>query len=283
MVGYLGKVQVGSVVWPLKSSTIYEAPKFATLGEDIITGNASPIVWAAGELVYEGDLMFPMFNAMWSELMAFAVTARDTTKDVIVNTNAPTGETVWTYPASSKQCLVRTLNISASPGGTVDCTLALKAEGRRSGTAPAGSIAATSAANANTHPYPWWKTSITSGSSTALGSSAAAAAAALQSWNVTINNNTIADLVADGSTRYAKLIQGMLMASGSLTLITPAPIADLVNGGTLRIAIDTHYLHFPNVVWTDYGVPLPGPNERIKQTLSFTALGDGTNLAVVPG
>jgi hypothetical protein len=277
-VGYSGKVQVGSTVWPLRSTTLYEETR-PIIGDDIITGNASPIVFAEGELVYEGSLSFPMFDAMWTELMNFAVSARETSKNVIIDN----GFDIFNYPAASGTCLCRSLNISSSPGGLIDCTLDVKSTGRVSTTRPAGSISATSSGNVNTHPYPWWKSALTSGSSTALGASASAAAADLSAWNVSINNNTIADLIADGSTRYAKIIQGQLTASGSITIINPAPISNLANGGTLRIAIGSHYLHFPNVVWTRYGVPLPGPNQRIKQTLDFTSLGDGTNLAVVPG
>ena len=271
-VGYSGLCTIDAVSFPFTSESIYEGT-IPIIGKDLVTGNASPISWADGELTYTGNITFPLFDVgtIYATVQTLvSAAARGTTKAIKINN----GFDAFTYTA-----LATTLTISASPGGNVTFSTDIVSEGRSSTTLTTTFTSATTAATANQRPIPWWKTSLTT-VPTAL------TAADLQDWSVTISNNTIGELVSDGTTRYKKNIQGQLTATGRLTVINPVTVANLVNGENMIITIagaSNRTISLTKTVWTSYGIPVPGPNQRIKQTLEFTAVGDGTSLAAVLG
>ena len=268
-----GYLSLGGAAVPCNSTGLEIEPGFK-FSDDVISSKGHVINYAQIQNAYQGTVEFPLNRDFMATLWAWAITARDTTKTVILS---PDGTTVYTYPETSGKCLVKTLTITGAQNDYIKCSLDLVATGRSA----AGSVptyTATSTTNVNYTPIPYWKTSFISTTPTAYGG--ASDATQVVSWNVSINNNQFVLYTFDLSNDPHDIQPGLMDVTGNVVLYnaTTTPIPS--DGGSTIITIDNDSLTLNYLVYTKYAMEMSGPNVKATRSCDFRSIGDTTNTPI---
>ena len=283
--GYRGFISIGGNVWPYSNSSLAEKLDIITPS---VNGYAGQVGVTQGSKSREGDITLPVLGtSMLSDLLAYFISesARTTTRTIIIDN---------TFTRQTFQGFMRSINVSASPGAGVEASIGLmggivdesssapvtyadSSNGDHTDWTPDSSFVSSYGGSAQ---IPFWRTKVTSSS----GGLASAGSywKEVSGWSFSLNNNTSGTLVtADGSNdpQGFKLHQGQQTGEGSLTLLNPfvsAAYQHLPDWSDLTFTISNAdgsnavNVNLLKVVNHTYGPPLPEPNTRITQNISYT-------------
>lgn len=276
-----GWLKIDTLVVPCRSTGLELTPGFK-FSDDDIHNKGWEINYAATQNAYEGTVDFPMFSSFFTILKAYALTAPQTTKTVVLTPDGTTGNT-YSYPGTggsvNNKCLVQSWTLRGNQGGVIESSLDLRSTGRTSGSVAAPTFTATTGSDVNLTPLPYWKSSFVGGGVNDFGDPTDATQ--VVAWDITITNNQFVLYTFDATQNPFDIQPGLQSVTGSVTLYNASGTAIPTDGGTVVITVGTgNTLTLGYVVWTDYKMNVSGPNDKATRVCSYRVMGTASARAV---
>ena len=289
-IGYQFWMDVDGTEYPYLSQGI-EENHMMNVDDQSHTGHASPLVASEGVKVYAGPISANMSYRWASLFRSWVVTARDTQKDLVIDTDDHAAA-LTQYHYSNAKAVSGDISSTAGEGNLISCSVNIAANNydNDGSTYERGEVISTAISTDPAHnensPMPFYCSTIV-----ATGNYTWDADQVL-AWNLSINNGTIVQY-AHGGARVARYIQaGPLSVTGSVTLyddethiakpavgdrsvITLNLAGSLTDNGEFGALVPSLYLR--NVGFLDYPDAAAGRGEKKTRVVNFFGLGDGTN------